>query len=144
MIKEFKHLTAPEIELLLKAPVLFSVLAVSGSNDISGAEKAEAVKLAHLKTYTADTLLLPYYAEVEKNFNKYFNEVAHTYAAFNPESRQALKQEINLIETVITKLDKPFAKSLLNSLAGYADHVEKADRGFFVNMILPFPIVGFD
>src|SRR3990172_8606507 len=106
MIKKFKKLTADEIEVLIKAPVLVSVLAASKDKKISEDEKAEATKLAHLKTFTADPLLLPYYNEVEKNFTKYFVEIVRKYTPFNDEQTAELKQEIDVANSIIGKLDK--------------------------------------
>ena len=68
MIKQFEKLTTEERELLYKAPVLVSVLASCSFNEVNKSQKADAIKLAHLKTFTANPLLLPYYAEVEKTF----------------------------------------------------------------------------
>ena len=144
MIKQFDKLTENEIELLLKAPVLVSVLAASGDHEISKEEKAEAIKLAHLKTFTAVSLLLPYYNEVENNFKTYFESIVKKYVPFDDFKREELKKEIGALNTVIAKLDKNFAEILHKSLSGYAEHVRKADRGFLLDFILPIPITGFN
>jgi len=142
MITYFEKLTAEEKELLLKAPVLVSVLAASGDHEINKVRKADAVKLAHLKTFTDDFLLLPYYSEVEKSFENYFEITVKKYAPFDDAKREELKKEINVLNTVITKLDEDFAKTLHRSLANYANHVRKADKGFLENFIFPIPIHG--
>lgn len=142
MIKQLEKLTKQEQELLFKAPVLLSVLAASGDHEIDKKEKAEAIKLAHLKTFTANSLLILYYKEVEKNFNIYFNEATKKYAPFDDEKRKALKAEISVLDTVIKKLDEDFARVLHKSLAGYAEHVRKADASFIEGFIFPIPIYG--
>jgi len=142
MIKKFKKLTADEIEVLIKAPVLVSVLAASKDKKISEDEKAEATKLAHLKTFTADPLLLPYYNEVEKNFTKYFVEIVRKYTPFNDEQTAELKQEIDVANSIIGKLDKADAATLYHSLAAYTEHVRKAEHNVFVDFLFPLPIKG--
>jgi len=142
MINELEKLTMQEQELLFKAPVLVSVLAASGDHEIDKKEKAEAIKLAHLKTFTAHSLLIPYYKEVENNFNVNFEETIKKYAPFDNEKRMALKEEINVLETIIEKLDKDFANMLHKSLAGYAEHVRKADASLLEGFIFPIPIRG--
>ena len=144
MIKQFEKLTKEETELLLKAPILVSVLASSTNHEINKLEKADAIKLAHLKTFTADPLLVKYYNEVEKNFNNYFETIEKKYAPFDDSKREALKKEINNINTIIAKLDKEFANTLHRSLSGYAGHVKKAGRGFLENFIFPLPIPGLN
>lgn len=141
-MKHFKKLTKDEIELLLKAPVLVSVLAASRDHKISNEEKADAIKLAHLKTFTADPLLLSYYKEVENNFKHYFEMIVKKYAPFNDVKREELKKEINILNTVIIKLNKKIAKTLHNSLSRYAEHVKKSERSFLGNFIFPIPILG--
>ena len=142
MIKQFKKLTKTEIELLLKAPILVSVLATSGDHEISKREKADAVELAHIKTFSADALLLSYYNEVEKNFKNYFEATVKKYAPFDDARRETLKKEIDTLNTVISKLDKQFARTLHRSLVNYAEHVKKADRVLLENFIFPIPIPG--
>ena len=49
MIKQFEKLTTEERDLLYKAPVLVSVLASCSFNEVNKSQKADAIKLAHLK-----------------------------------------------------------------------------------------------
>jgi len=142
MVKQFEKLTPAEKVLLLKAPVLYSVLAASRDHKISKEEKAEAIKLAHLKTFTAGTLMLPYYKEIERNFITYFESIVKKYTPFDDAKREALKNEIARLDIIIDKLDKAFADILHKSLAGYAEHVKNADKSFVENFILPVPIHG--
>ncbi len=142
MIKQLEKLTKQEQELLFKAPVLVSVLAASGDHEIDKKEKAEAIKLAHLKTFTANSLLISYYKEVEKNFNTYFDEATKKYAPFDDEKRKALKAEITVLDTVIKKLDEDFARVLHKSLTGYAEHVRMADASLLEGFVFPIPIHG--
>jgi len=142
MVSELIDLTAEEKELLFKAPVLVSLLAASGDHEINKKQKADAIKLSHLKTFTAHPALIPYYREVEKNFGVYFEEAAQKYAPFTDEKREELKKEINTLDIVIKKLDKDFAMTLHVSLKGYADHVRRADASFLEGFIFPIPIHG--
>lgn len=142
MIKQFEVLTQEEKNILLKAPILFSVLAISNDQEISKEKKADAIRLAHLKTFTADPLLLQYYMEVEKNFEIYFETIIKKYFPFDDAKREALKKEMNLLNDIISKLDKDFAQVLHKSLSGYAEHVRKAERNFLENFIFPVPLQG--
>lgn len=142
MIKQIEKLTEQEKEFLFKAPILLSVLAASGDHEINKKQKADAVKFIHLKTFTASPLLIPYYKEVEKKFNKYFNEAVKKYAPFDDVKRQALKAEINIIDTIIQKLEKNFARALHKSLTNYADHVRRSGESIIEGFIFPVPING--
>ena len=144
MIKEFEKLTKEERDLLYKAPVLVSVLASSSFNEleINKSQKTDAIKLAHLKTFTAMPLLLPYYAEVDKGFKAAFEEAIKKYFPFDDAKRNDLKKEIERVNKIIGKLDKEYAHTLRNSLDKYARHVKKAAHSVFLDFIFPVPIPG--
>ena len=72
MIKEFEKLTNEEATMLFKAPAIFSIQALSVCNEITTAQKKDAIKLAHIKTFTEHDMLIPYYEEVDKHFKKDF------------------------------------------------------------------------
>jgi len=142
MIKEFEKLTARERDILIKAPSIVSLLAASGTGRINEWEKSDAIKLAHLKTYTANPLLIPYFKEVDKVFEKNFEEMAKKYSPFDESERAIMQKEIDDVNNVIAKLDDAFATTLHASLEGYAEHVKKAYKGLVVNFLFPFPIPG--
>jgi hypothetical protein len=125
MIKQFEPLTTEEWDLLLRAPALVSVLASCSGNEINGKSKADAVKLAHLRTYKAFPELLSYYTEVEKVFKLEFDAAAEKYYPFDKKQRDALKQELDHVNFVISKLERYYAQLLHKSLEKYATHVKK-------------------
>lgn len=143
MIEYFKDLTEEEKEILLKAPVLVSVFAASINHHISNAAKTDAIRLAHLKTFTAVPLLRPYYKEVEKNFRNYFESTTKQFAPFDQGKIELLKNELNKINIVISKLDNEFGQTLRASLTKYADHVKKSEHLFVESFFFPFLINGF-
>ena len=143
MVKEFEKLTPSEEDILLKAPSIVSLLAASGTGQINEWEKSDAIKLAHLKTYSASPLLIPYYKEVEEVFEKNFEEMAKKYTPFDESKRGMMQKEIDEVNNVIAKLDDAFyAATLHKSLVRYAEHVKKAYKGLVVNFLFPFPIPG--
>lgn len=144
MIKQFEKLSKEDRKLLLNAPVLVSVLASSSFNEIkiNKSQKADAIKLAHLKTFTAMPLLRSYYAEVEKGFKETFEEAIQKYFPFDDSKRNELKNEMDKTSSVINKLDKEYAEALGISFERYAKHVKKAAHSIFQDFIFPMPIEG--
>lgn len=142
MVTQFEKLTTEERESLYKAPVLVSVLASCSDNKVNKLQKADAVKLAHLKTFTAAPILIPYYTEAEKNFKEQFEFSLKHYSPFNETKRMELKKEIQKVNHIIEKLDKEYALVLHKSLEKYASHVKKATHTVFVDFIFPLPIPG--
>lgn len=143
MIPEFKKLTEEERELLYKAPALVSVLASCAVNAIDETRKRDAIKLSHLKTFTANPVLIPYYKEVEDGFTERFETIARKYFPFDEEKRAEMREEVNKMSEVIAKLDnKFFAQTLYTSLQRYADHVKRSIHSVFQDFIFPMPIPG--
>ena len=93
MIKQFENLTNEERNLLYKAPVLVSVLASCSFNEINKAQKTDAIKLAHLRTFTASPSLISYYAAVEKTFKDEFEAAIKKYFPFDDAKRHTCKSE---------------------------------------------------
>ncbi len=142
MIRQFEKLSDAERELLLKAPALVSVYVSSSLNRINAARKADAIKLAHLKSFTANALLIPYYIEVEKGFKADFEKIVQQYAPLDAAKRNQLKMLIEEVFAVIAKLEASYAKLLSNSLVKYANHVRHGDRTPLEYFIFPYPLPG--
>ncbi|MBC7381595.1 MAG: hypothetical protein H7296_01225 [Bacteroidia bacterium] len=142
MIDAFESLSAEEQKQLLKAPALVSVLAASYDYEITKAEKAEAFRFTHLKSYQAHPTHLFYFLKVEDSFEKNFRETVEKYAPFDDDKRHALKAELNLTNSIIEKLEDSLAKAIHKSLLEYTDHIRKADRSFLEYFVFPLPIPG--
>ncbi len=142
MIPQFAKLEIREQDLLIKAPALFSVLASCSNNMINKIQKADAIKLAHIKTFTAIPELQPYFKEAEKNFREDFEEIAAQYYPFDEKHRDMLKTEVRKVQQIIQKLEPHYASVLTKSLERYAGHVKRATHSIFRDFV--FPLVLFD
>ena len=142
MINQFKILTNEEREIMLKGPALVSVLASCSLNEVNEVQKADAIKLSHLKTFTAKPILREYYEEVDKLFKTQFDSIVKAYFPFDENKRSALKHEIERVNLIIAKLEKYYGNILHKSLEEYANHVRKAAHSIFQDFIFPFPILG--
>jgi hypothetical protein len=141
MVKQFENLSDEERELLFSAPVLVSVMSSCSYNTVNDLKKEDAIKLSHIKTFTADPLLIPYYKEVEKNFKEKFEETVARYFPFDHDKRQQLLEEINKVNALIGRLDVKFANTLRRSLDRYAKHVRNA-HSVIRDFMFPIPIQG--
>lgn len=142
MIKQFERLTEEERQLLYEAPVLLSVLASCTINKVNKGQKADAIKLAHLKTFTAIPLLLPYYAEVEKGFKERFESAIKKYFPFDDNKQNEIKKEIHKINFIISKLDEDYAFTLHAGLDKFTKHVKNARHSILQDFIFPLPMQG--
>ena len=134
MVKQFEALTDEEQELLLSAPVLVSVMSSCSYNNVNHLKKEDAIKLSHIKTFTADPMLIPYYKEK-------FEATVARFFPFDHDKRQELLNEINRVSAVIGKLDTKFANTLRRSLDLFAKHVRNA-HSVIRDFMFPIPIQG--
>ena len=123
------------------APLL-SVLASSSSREVNKDQKVDAIKLAHLKTFTADPLLIPFYVEVEKDFKNRFESAVQEYMPFDELKSKKLKEKIRQISLALPKLNTNYANKLNKSFEKYERHVRRAGHSVFQDFIFPVPIAG--
>jgi hypothetical protein len=142
-MKQLEKLTNEERDILFTAPVLLSVLESCSNNEVNKDQKADAIRLAHLKTFTADPLLIPFYIEVEKNFQKQFELAVKEYTPLNDTKRNEIKSKMKKINLILGKLDKDYADKLLRSFEKYERHVRKAGHSVVQDFIFPVPLPGF-
>ena len=142
MIRQFENLLDDEKELLFKAPALISVYESSALNEINSTRKADAIKLAHLRTFAATPLLIPFYIEVEKDFKMHFEEIAKKYSPLDEGKRAELKKEIEHLEPLLNKLDREYSQTLKSSLNKFARHVKHADQSILEYFVFPLPLPG--
>ncbi len=142
MIPQLEKLSIQEQELVMKAPVLLSVLASCSDHGINKTQKTDAIKLAHIKTFTAVPELQPYFKEVEKNFTEQFEQVAEKYYPYDEDQRNLLKLEIIKMQKIIAKLSPSYALALGKSLERYTIHVKRATYSIFQDFIFPLAMLG--
>lgn len=128
--------------MLVSAPAIVSFMAAIGTGEMNQWRKASTIKLAHLRSFKVRPLLIPYYKEVERSFERNFEMITQRYTPFDEKSRDRLQYEVDSVNEVIEKLDKDFADELRTSLVDYAEHVKKVYKGLVVNFLISFPIPG--
>ena len=90
-MKQFSTLTKEEREALLKFPAYITLLAANSDGLLDKAEKKEALKLEHIKTFSADPLLKEFYQEADKVFKNNLETLAENL----PEGRKSREAVIN-------------------------------------------------
>jgi hypothetical protein len=144
MISQFENLTIEERDLLFKAPVLLSILASCSNREINKSQKADAIKLSHLKPFTADPSLVPFYVEVEKIFEQQFESISKQHSPFGEAGCDQLKNQVKKISPILKKLNRDYASKLLRSFEKYERHVKRAAHNVVEDFIFPVPIPGLN
>lgn len=136
--KTFSNIDASEMKKLVDIPVWLSLYAAySADGIISESERAEAIKLAHLRTFTAPKSLQKYYESVDNHFEDRFNSLNGRLPSNDHDRKIYLDAQIKSSYKIIEKLDPDTMESLEESLKSFYEHVFKADTSFFQFFALP-------
>jgi anaerobic ribonucleoside-triphosphate reductase len=141
-MKQFSTLTKDEREALLKFPAYITLLAANSDGLLDKAEKKEALKLEHVKTFSADPLLKEFYQEADKVFKNNLEKLVENLPEGRKSREAAIKSELAKLEKIIWKLGDDFASVMHHSMKSFKDHVSKAHHNVLVDIIFPLPIKG--
>ena len=138
MIKEFNTLRDDEIEVLLKAPVLVSILIAGADDKIDKTEIHQAVEIANSKQSRAREQLIDYYREVGKDFKEKFEALVNEMPD-SPEGRaEIITKELRKLNFIFPKIDKKFAIKLHASLKDMAKKIAEASGGILGYMSVSY------
>lgn len=142
MKNQLEKLSETDRLLLLKAPALISVLAASTDGIVDNEEKADAIELAHWRTFSIDPQLQSYYQEVEKLIKLQLEQLIQQYSPFEKAQKLAIQKELEKINKTIEQLDGGFGNALKISLNSYAKHVGNIHQHFLEFFVFPFYVSG--
>ena len=141
-MKLFKGLNESENNALLKFPALISLLAANSGNKMDEAEKKSAIKLSHIKTFSCDPLLVEFYKEADKVFEKNMQQLDKGLPIEKAARVAAIKKELAALETIVLKLGQEYTAAMHRSMKSFKDHVSEAHNSVLVDFIFPMPIKG--
>ena len=138
MSAEIDKLNQEERDILLRAPAVVAILAaISDDGEVSEHEKAESIKISHLRTFTSEEMLKNFYTEAEKVFVENFDDIMSKLPKEWADKENYLEGEITELNKVLPKLNKVYAQGLVDSLKSFARFVFKSNSSFLDYFVLP-------
>jgi tellurite resistance protein len=141
-MEHFKNLTDSENKALLKFPVYISLLAANVDGKMDEAEKKEAIKFSHIKTYSADVLLVGFYKEADAVFENNISQLDNALPKEKNSRESAIKYELSNLEKLVLKLGDEDRAALHHSMRTFKEHVSQAHHSVLVDFIFPIPTKG--
>ena len=132
MITEFDSLSDPEIELMLKAPILVCVLVAGADNDIDRAEVREALNLAKKKSTKSRATLIEFYAAVAQDFEDKLKVVIQSFPIEASQRNPLIIEELSRLNSILPKIDKSFTSHFYESLKEMAQKIAESSGGMFL------------
>ena len=138
MIPELKNLRDDEIEALLLAPVMVSILIAGADDNIDNNEIKEAIAMAKSKQTRAREGLNDYYKLVATDFESNLRKLIHDLPPTAAQRTPVINKELRRLNRILIKLDKPFATKIYGSLKDMAKHVAEASGGILGYMSVSY------
>ncbi len=136
--RAFEKLSADEYRKLLDAPVWLALLAAfSNDGRISPAEERGAIRLTHLRSFSAPKSIRPLYEAINERFPKRFRKLRDRLPTGRQNKLIYLKAQVKDALTVLDKLDPDVAESLQENFESFYRHIFNTDKGFFHYFALP-------
>jgi hypothetical protein len=141
-MKTFNELDEAEKDKLLKFPAYVSLLATNADGEMDDKEKAAAIKLTHIKTFSHNPLLSDFYKEEENVFFENIEKLDQQLPKEKKEREEAIKKALAELEPILDKLGEDYAAAMHKSMKSYIDHVSHAHRNVLQYFIIPLDIKG--
>jgi hypothetical protein len=138
--KAFGHLAPEELEHMYDMPVWLALLAAYRSDGkLSNDERNVALKLTHMRSYSAPKSLQGYYKRVDERFAERFEQLRRRLPDSHANKMSYILAQIRRAEKIIAGLDPDISSGLKQSLSSFYKHVFNADKSFF--QYFAFPVI---
>ena len=130
IVRELDHLNQEDKELVMNTPALISVLIGGADGEFDAREKDQAVTSVHFRAKQGDKFLKGYYKAVDLNFESVMLHISQKYEGDVHKRTDQIIEQIEKLNDILPKLDRRFAKVLLEDWRKFAFNVGKASGGF--------------
>jgi hypothetical protein len=131
MIPAFDALSENEVELLLKAPLLASILIAGADGHIDHKEMKEAIQQAQKNASRARASLMEFYKMVGEDFEDKLKILIAGYPHEVKVRNPLIVEELTRLNSIFEKLPKSFSQDLYKSLCDLAQGVATSSGGMF-------------
>ncbi len=130
LLTGFDQLLKEEIDALVEAPALITILVGASDGDLDREERTWSERLLRSRTYNNPKKLNEFYRVVVEGFwVKVHSEMAHLPQ--DPETRNAqISARLELLNPILAKLDVQLAADLYKGFLGLAEETAEASGGF--------------
>lgn len=130
LITGFENLSKEEIDTLVEAPALITILVGAADGDLDKEERVWSERLLRTRTYNNPKTLNEFYRVVVEGFwMKVHSEMAHLPQ--DPETRNdQISTRLERLNPILAKLDIQLAADLYKGFLGLAEETAEASGGF--------------
>jgi hypothetical protein len=130
LLEGFSHLHSSELDALLEAPALITVLVGAADGELDREERTWSDRLMQSRTYNNPKHLNAYYSVVANGFLEKVDAVLAAHSDDISERNQQISDKLRGINPILAKLDHPLGTDLYLSYLNLAKETAKASGGF--------------
>lgn len=132
--------TDEELKNLGDAIIWTTILAaIHQDGVISRSERAEAIKQAHVRTFSTEDYLKPIYAHLEEHFEKDFDAYSNMLEGEQEEQEKMIKDKLEEALEILPSIGPLFTKKFSEDLKDLYGKVFHADSSVF--QFFAFPVI---
>lgn len=130
MIDSFQQLSKEEIDALVEAPALITILIGAADGELDQEEKTWSERLLRARTYNKPKELNEFYRVVVEGFwARVQSEITHLPIDTSARNEK-LSERLAALNPILAKLDPELAADLYKGFVGLAEETAKASGGF--------------
>ena len=130
MIRELKNLSRDEMEALIKAPLLVSILIAGADGKIDRNEINSAME-SSLEKARRSNALRAFYENVSEDFEDKLKVIIQSYSSSADKRGKKIAEELTALNPILSKIDGKLAKEIYDSLLQMALGIAKSSGGIF-------------
>ena len=130
LLEGFSHLHSTELDALLEAPALITVLVGAADGVLDREERTWSDRLMQARTYNNPKHLNAYYTVVSNGFMQKLDAVLAAFPDDIDQRNRQISEKLKAINPILAKLDQQLGADLYFSYLGLAKETAKASGGF--------------
>lgn len=129
MVPELDRLTASEVELVYKAPLLVCILIAGADGKIDRKEIKEALNFANKKQRKSTSSVSVLFKEIATDFEDKLKVLIQGYPYETTQRTPMIVQELAAINQIWRKIDPSFAQDFYKTLLSIAERIATSSGG---------------
>jgi hypothetical protein len=129
MVPELDRLTAHEVELVYKAPMLVCILIAGADGTIDKKEIKGAIQFAEMKQQKSVSSVAALFHEVAKDFEDKVKVLMQQYPYELTQRNPLIIDELSELNRIWPKVDSAFAREFYTSLLNIAEKIASSSGG---------------
>ncbi len=129
MVPELDRLTASEVELLYKTPILVCILIAGADGNIDRKEIKQAMSFAEKKQRKSHSSFSVLFREITTDFEDKLKSLIQSYPYETTQRNPLIVEELAGISQVLRKIDASFAQEYYRTLLNIAESIATSSGG---------------